>query len=114
MKWSDLKSDNCPIARSLSVIGDRWTLLILRDCFLGKTRFDAFQQSLGLTRHVLSERLAKLVDAGVLTKEAYTKGRYDYRLTPQGKALAPVLSSLFDWGKAHVRRAQGSETTLRR
>lgn len=104
MKWSDLKSDTCPIARSLSVVGDRWTLLILRDCFLGKTRFDAFQQSLGLTRHVLAERLAKLVEAGVLDKEPYAKGRYDYRLTAQGKALAPVLSHLFDWGQAHVAR----------
>lgn len=104
MKWSDLKSDTCPIARSLSVVGDRWTLLILRDCFLGKTRFDAFQQSLGLTRHVLAERLAKLVEAGVLAREPYAKGRYDYRLTAQGKALAPVLSHLFDWGQAHVVR----------
>jgi DNA-binding HxlR family transcriptional regulator len=102
MKWSDLENDTCPIARSLSVVGDRWTLLILRDCFVGKTRFDAFQKSLGLTRHVLAERLAKLVEAGVLSKEAYAKGRYDYRLTRQGKALAPVLSALFDWGAANV------------
>jgi len=102
MKWSDLDTATCPIARSLSVVGDRWTLLILRDCFLGKTRFDMFQQSLGLTRHVLAERLARLVEAGVLTKEAYAKGRYDYRLTPEGKALAPVLSALFDWGTANV------------
>ena len=106
MKWTDLKSDSCPIARSLSVVGDRWTLLILRDCFLGKTRFDAFQQNLGLTRHVLAERLAKLVEAGVLEKEAYAKGRYNYLLTEQGKALAPVLSSLFDWGKTNVGRVE--------
>ena len=102
MKWSDLDTASCPIARSLSVVGDRWTLLILRDCFLGKTRFDMFQQSLGLTRHVLAERLAKLVETGVLTKEAYAKGRYDYRLTARGNALAPVLSALFDWGRANV------------
>ena len=108
MKWSDLGSASCPIARSLSVVGDRWTLFILRDCFLGKTRFEAFQKSLGLTRHVLAERLAKLVEAGVLSKEGYAKGRYDYHLTAQGKALAPVLSHLFDWGKAHVGRVAES------
>ena len=108
MKWSDLDNASCPIARSLSVVGDRWTLLILRDCFLGKTRFDAFQQSLGLTRHVLADRLAKLVQAGVLVKDPYSKGRYDYRLTGQGKALAPVLSALFDWGKAHVGRVEAN------
>lgn len=108
MKWSDLDTASCPIARSLSVIGDRWTLLILRDCFLGKTRFDMFQQSLGLTRHVLAERLAKLVESGVLAKEAYAKGRFDYRLTDQGKMLAPVLSALFDWGKENVPAAQST------
>lgn len=102
MKWSDLDSNPCPIARSLSVVGDRWTLLILRDCFVGTTRFDKFQESLGLTRHVLADRLAKLVEAGVLEKKAYAKARFDYRLTARGKALAPVLSHLFDWGKAHV------------
>lgn len=105
MKWTDLETAACPIARSLSVVGDRWTLLILRDCFIGQTRFDGFQQSLGLTRHVLAQRLAMLVEAGVLTREAYAKGRHDYKLTPKGKALAPVLSALFDWGKAHVSPA---------
>lgn len=105
MKWSNLETASCPIARSLSVVGDRWTLLILRDCFVGKTRFEAFQQSLGLTRHVLAERLTRLVASGVLRREAYAKGRYDYKLTPQGKALAPVLSALFDWGAAHIDRA---------
>lgn len=104
MKWTDLDTNPCPIARSLSVVGDRWTLLILRDCFLGITRFDKFQESLGLTRHVLADRLAKLVEAGVLKKNEYAPARYDYVLTPRGKALAPVLSHLFDWGKAHVER----------
>jgi len=113
MKWSDLETDTCPIARSLSVVGDRWTLLILRDCFIGTTRFDAFQQSLGLTRHVLADRLAKLVKAGVLAKDPYAKGRYDYRLTRQGKALAPVLSALFDWGKAHVPSQENTQESLK-
>lgn len=105
MKWSELESNSCPIARSLSVVGDRWTLLILRDCFLGTKRFDKFQESLGLTRHVLADRLTRLVEAGVLEKKAYAKARFDYHLTARGKALAPVLSDLFDWGKAHVSKA---------
>ena len=104
MKWSELPEASCPIARSLSVVGDRWTLLILRDCFMGKTRFDAFQKSLGLTRHVLAERLARLVEAGVLEKHGYAPRRYDYRLTARGKALAPVMHGLFDWGEEHVGR----------
>lgn len=106
MKWSDLDNDACPIARALSVIGDRWTFLILRNCFLGQSRFDQFQKSLGVTRQILSNRLAKLVDAGLLEKQAYARGRYDYRLTDSGKALGPTLTSLFEWGKAHrpVRR----------
>ncbi len=102
MKWSDLQTEACPIARSLSVIGDRWTLLIIRDCFVGVSRFDDLQKSLGLTRHVLADRLAKLVDTGVLEKQAYASRRYDYKLTSRGQALAPILDKLYDWGEAHV------------
>ena len=111
MKWSDLETNWCPVARSLSVIGDRWTLLILRDCFLGLTRFDQFAESLGITRHILSDRLKKLVDAGILEKRAYNDRpkRYEYHLTKRGTALGPALTALKDWGKAHmpVRRAAG-------
>ncbi len=104
MKWSDLQNDLCPVARSLSVIGDRWTLLILRDVFLGLSRFDQFQASLGVTRHVLSERLARLVEAGVLEKRAYSDRpkRYDYVLTERGRDLGPALRALKDWGKRHM------------
>jgi len=109
MKWSDLESNWCPVARTLSVIGDRWTVLILRDCFLGLTRFEQFADSLGITRHILSDRLARLVDAGILEKAAYSQRpkRYDYRLTEKGEALGPALAALRDFGKAHmpVRRA---------
>ena len=106
MKWSDLENDVCPIARTLSVIGDRWTILILRNCFLGQSRFEQFQKSLGVTRQVLSNRLARLVAEGLLNKHAYAKGRYEYHLTEAGKALGPTLRSLFDWGKVYrpVRR----------
>ncbi|MEO0981460.1 MAG: helix-turn-helix domain-containing protein [Pseudomonadota bacterium] len=109
MKWSDLSDDICPVARTMSVLGDRWTLLIVRDCFLGLSRFDQFQSSLGVTRHVLAGRLARLVEAGLLEKRAYSERpkRYDYVLTDKGEALRPAMTALKDWGKAHmpVRRA---------
>lgn len=103
-KWDDLATDWCPVARAMSVIGDRWTLLIVRDCFLGKSRFDEFQKSLGVTRHVLSNRLKKLVDAGVLERNAYSErpARYDYKLTDKGRDFAPALVGLKDWGKKHM------------
>ncbi|MEM0985724.1 MAG: helix-turn-helix domain-containing protein [Pseudomonadota bacterium] len=111
MKWTNLQDNWCPVARTLSVVGDRWTLLILRDCFLGLTRFDQFAESLGITRHVLAARLKLLVDAGILEKRAYSTrpSRYDYHLTPKGQALGPALSALRDFGKAHlpIRRPAG-------
>ncbi len=111
MKWSELESNWCPVARTLSLIGDRWTLLILRDCFLGLTRFEQFAGSLGITRHILSDRLGRLVEAGILERTAYQDRptRYDYRLTEKGEALSPALSAMRDFGKAHmpIRRPAG-------
>ena len=101
MKWSNLENDICPVARSLSVIGYRWTLLIIRDCFLGISRFQQFQSSLDITRHVLTDRLNRLVEQGILIKEEYARGRYDYRLSETGRTLEPVLRELFNWGKRH-------------
>ncbi|MEP1472905.1 MAG: helix-turn-helix domain-containing protein [Halieaceae bacterium] len=88
------------MARALSVVGERWTLLILRDAFLGTRRFDQFQSNLGITRHRLSERLTKLVEQGVLVKVPYHERplRHEYRLTRKGLALYPVLMSLARWG----------------
>lgn len=111
MKWSELSDNWCPVARTLSVVGDRWTLLILRDCFLGLSRFEQFIESSGMTRHILAERLKRLVDAGVLERRQYSDGpkRYDYVLTEKGQELAPALMTLKDWGKRHmpVRRSTG-------
>jgi DNA-binding HxlR family transcriptional regulator len=103
-KWDDLATDWCPVARAMSVIGDRWTLLIVRDCFLGKSRFEEFQKSLGVTRHLLSDRLKRLVEGGVLEKNPYSDKplRYDYRLTDKGRDFAPALVGLKDWGKKHM------------
>jgi DNA-binding HxlR family transcriptional regulator len=91
---------NCSVAQSLEIIGEWWTLLILRDAFLGVTRFDDFATRLGISRNVLTARLDTLVVHGVLTRVPYDegRGRYDYRLTDKGRALLPVLTALRQWG----------------
>jgi DNA-binding HxlR family transcriptional regulator len=103
MRWSDLGSEQCSVARTVAVIGDRWTLLILRDCFLRVRRFEAFEQRLGVTRHILADRLRKLVAEGVLRKVPYQERptRHEYRLTPKGLDLFPVLMGLVHWGDTH-------------
>lgn len=103
-RWDELETDWCPVARALSVIGDRWTMLIVRDCFLGKSRFEEFHTSLGVTRHVLSDRLKRLVHEGVLERNAYSQRplRYAYSLTERGRDFAPALVGLKDWGKKHM------------
>jgi DNA-binding HxlR family transcriptional regulator len=90
----------CSIARTLEVISDRWTILILRDAFRGVRRFDAFQRDLGIARNLLTDRLIKLVDHGVLEKRLYQDHppRYEYRLTRKGIDLSPALVALMRWG----------------
>ncbi len=104
MRWQDIDQQPCSLARSLAIIGDNWTLLVLRDCFLGVRRFDDFQQRLGVTRHVLSDRLRKLADGGVLEKAAYQERplRHEYRLTPMGRDLYPVIAHLAQWGDKYL------------
>jgi DNA-binding HxlR family transcriptional regulator len=91
---------NCAIAQSLEIIGEWWTLLILRDAFLGVRRFDDFQARLGIARNILSSRLDTLVDAGVLERRVYdaARARSDYVLTDKGRALWPVLNAIRQWG----------------
>ncbi|MFU8865837.1 MAG: winged helix-turn-helix transcriptional regulator [Rhodobacterales bacterium] len=114
MKWNELHNEACPVARGLSVIGDRWTMLILRDCFLGIRRFEQMQQRLGITRHVLADRLRKLEADGVLRREAYQERpvRFEYRLTDKGKSLYPVLVTLIDWANTHVPLEPGGSIML--
>ena len=90
----------CSIAGTLEVIGDRWTVLILRDAFRGVRRFDAIQRDLGIARNLLADRLAKLVAHGVLEKRLYQARppRYEYRLTAKGVDLSPALVALMRWG----------------
>ncbi|MEW1688105.1 winged helix-turn-helix transcriptional regulator [Streptomyces sp. NPDC091265] len=108
---TSLADADCAIAQALDVVGDWWTLLIVRDTARGVHRFDALQQELGMSRKVLTERLRLLVEAGVLSREPYQErpARYEYRLTPRGRALLPVLIALQDWGDAWVT---GDGTTM--
>jgi len=94
----------CSIARSLELIGERWTILIIRDAFLGVRRFDDLQRSLGVARNVLQNRLEGLVEHGILERVRYQERpeRFEYRLTVKGLDLWPVLVSLISWGDRHA------------
>ena len=100
MRWRDIGETTCSVARSLSVVGDRWTLLVLREAFLGTRRFEDFRSHLGATRHLLSERLGKLVEHGVFERVQYQErpARFEYRLTEKGRDLYPVIVGLTRWG----------------
>jgi DNA-binding HxlR family transcriptional regulator len=101
---SDDLNRTCPVARALDLIGDRWSLLIVRDAFDGVRRFSDFQRSLGMSRSMLSQRLQALQDVGVLVQQAAADGsRYqDYVLTAQGQALFPLVVALRQWGEGHL------------
>ncbi|WP_244788620.1 winged helix-turn-helix transcriptional regulator [Cupriavidus pauculus] len=94
----------CPVARSLDVIGDRWSLLIVRDAFDGVRRFGDFQRNLGVARNILAGRLQKLVEAGVLQTQAASDGSayQEYVLTPRGERLFPVVVALRQWGERNL------------
>ena len=100
MQWNNIDGMSCSVARTLSVIGERWTLLIIRDCFYGIERFDEFQKRLGVTRHLLTDRLNKLTEEGILERHLYQTRpeRYAYRLTGKGKDVYPILITMVSWG----------------
>ena len=102
MKRKCLDTSKCPIARTLDVIGDWWSLLIVRDAFLGKRRFGEFQTSLALAKNILSTRLRKLVSHGVLEARAASDGSayQEYALTEKGRSLYIVLVALRQWGES--------------
>lgn len=104
---------DCSVARSLEIIGEWWTLLIVRDAMLGIRRFDDFVERLGISRNVLADRLETLVDAGVLERRPYdeARGRFDYLLTDKGRALWPVVTALRQWGDEWIAGA-GNEPLL--
>src|SRR5215470_5876179 len=96
----DYQGQDCSIARTLEVVGERWTLLIVRDAFRGLRRFDEFQESLAIARNVLTDRLNRLVAEGILERVPYSERplRHEYRLTPKGLELRVALAALRQWG----------------
>ncbi|MGJ7607322.1 winged helix-turn-helix transcriptional regulator [Variovorax sp. LT1R20] len=103
-KRRSLKSDTCPMARSLDIVGDQWSLLIIRDAFDGMKRFGEFQQSLGVAKNILADRLKNLVQEGVLALVPASDGTMyqEYVLTPKGNGLFPVVVGLRHWGEQHL------------
>ena len=99
-----ITNQTCPVARSLDIIGDRWSLLIVRDAFDGLRRFSDFQRSLGMARNILSDRLHKLVNSGILTTQSASDGTayQEYVLTAKGERLFPVVVALRQWGELHL------------
>ena len=104
MLGSDYSAQNCSIARTLELVGERWTFLVLRDVFLGVRRFDAMQRDLGVARNVLAARLDRLVGEGILMKVPYSERpvRYEYKLTDKGIDLWPVVVELLHWGDRYA------------
>lgn len=101
---TSLKGEPCPVARCANLIGDRWSLLIVRDAFDGMRRFGDFQRSLGVARNILSDRLKKLVDADVLEMQDASDGTayQEYVLTAKGESLFPVVVALRQWGEHNL------------
>jgi DNA-binding HxlR family transcriptional regulator len=104
MERKSFSGMHCSVAQCLEVVGEWWTLLIVRDAFLGVTRFDDFQSRLGISRNVLGQRLSRLTELGVLRKVPYSEHppRYDYRLTGRGRDLWPVIDAMRQWGDKHA------------
>jgi len=100
----DYEGQDCSIAQALEIVGERWTLLIVRDAFLGLSRFDQFQESLGIARNVLTDRLNRLVEEGILERVRYSERpeRYEYRLTEKGRELRLALAGLRQWGDTYL------------
>jgi DNA-binding HxlR family transcriptional regulator len=100
MQRTSFETMNCSVAQCLEVVGEWWSMLIIRDAFLGVRRFDDFQTRLGISRNILNVRLTSLVDAGVLERVPYQERppRHEYRLTDKGRELWPVLTAMREWG----------------
>lgn len=116
MKKTSFATTPCPIARSLGRVGEWWSILILRDAFHGLSKFDEFQQSLGLSPTLLTRRLKFLVESGILYKQRYQTRpvRYQYLLTERGKDFFPVLVTLFQWGNTHLSEGAHSAELIDR
>lgn len=101
VRRTSFKGDECPIARALEVVGDSWSLLIIRDALVGVSRFGEFQKKLGLAKNILTMRLRTLVDQGILERAPASDGSvyHEYVLTPKGLGISPVLLALREWSE---------------
>ena len=99
-----LRLPTCSIGRAMDILGERWTLLILRECFYGVKRFSVMQRNLGIARNILSARLQLLVRTGILEKRRYQEEpeRFEYKLTEKGLALYPAVVAIMRWGDEHL------------
>jgi DNA-binding HxlR family transcriptional regulator len=115
--YSAYDSDTCSIARTLALVGDRWTLLVLRDVANGVGRFDELAGHLGIARNVLSRRLVRLTEEGLVERSAYrepgARERHQYRLSAAGRELVPVLLAFMDWGDRHLAGPEGVPAVVR-
>jgi DNA-binding HxlR family transcriptional regulator len=100
-------SEDCPVARALEIVGERWTLLIVRDALYGVSRFSDFRDHLGIPRAVLTDRLNLLVENGILARVTAASGRDEYSLTAKGEGLWPAVWSLITWGNEHYVSEDG-------
>lgn len=117
MEWLEISTENCPVQRTLDLVGEKWTLLVLRDAVNGVRRFDDFHRHIGLSEAVLADRLRKLVAAGILRTVPYQepgrRTRHEYRLTDRGWDLWPVLVALMQWGDEHAADPVGPVLDVR-
>ncbi|MEU9481379.1 helix-turn-helix domain-containing protein [Streptomyces sp. NPDC048191] len=117
MEWRELDLGNCSVAATLSLVGERWTLLILREVFAGLHRFDEMAEHLGISRRALTERLRQLVDAGLLERRSYQeagqRSRHEYHLTARAHDLQWVLAALLRYGDTHLGDPAAAPVVLR-
>jgi DNA-binding HxlR family transcriptional regulator len=109
------RPETCSIGRTMDILGERWTFLILRECFYGVRRFSEMQRNLGIARNILSTRLQTLVNAGILQRVLYCEEpeRYEYKLTPSGRDLYPAIVTIMRWGDRHLQDDFGPPVVLR-
>lgn len=114
MRRTSFAEMNCSVARTLEVVGEWWTMLVVREAFNGTRRFDDFQARLGIARNVLATRLQSLVDHGILERRRYQERpeRFEYRLTDKGRDLYPVLITMMRWGDKWEAGPEGPPVRL--
>ena len=117
-KPNEYKRSPCPVASTLDIVGDKWTLLVVRDLFAGKRIYSEFQSSPeSIPTNILAERLKRLVEYGIVDKRPYQSHpvRYEYLLTAKGRDLGPVLKAMVQWGEAHIagcKAMRGPQATV--